>query len=822
MGLQRAPSRRGPRRGGARRRPSGARRRSAAARSRPPAHRRRWRSATTGRRTITQPLISENGEVWRPQSFDRWSIAASESSVSRWDPSRWLPCGALRSTGTRRAVGTGRTSSPSGVPIARSGAVARIPSVMSPAHEQQAQHGRAVALGRQERHRRRVLRHDQHPELVRSAPQRTGGVSPRTSGACVQRPVDGTTEHQRPDGMQVVLESRRDPEVAAAAAQDPEELRLVIGVDPVPLAAGGDQLDRAQVVDGESVGGASDGRTRRRGSNPAMPTWPTVPPGNSERMSLGRLLVELGPEQGRRPRGPRGAPDPQPTSSARGRSSPPSSQTEYPVTECPPPRTETGSSWRGRAKRTACWTSSVPAQRAISAGRRSTAPFQTARVSAYPSSPGCSNAPRKRGRRDSDVSDQARSSRLGASVAGQPFREPFPALEAGACRRSISAVHGCAAVARAQRALAGVQPPASASPARAHASTRIRASSPCSPGAPPPGGSAAATTRRTRSTSAAKASSRSLASASAGRSAGPAGKCGARISVCSRTRASSPRVERHQRRPEVHDRARVKRGRARRRARPPRRARAPPPRVRRAATACARAASGTSTRCPARNGAGAARVARAGNARSRPRGGSRAALQLAAPVRGDLRAPIRPRPRARRRRGRAALRARPPGGAHGNEPAAYVSAATRRSSARAAARGSMPSRSATASARAWTWLQLLRSDSRPARSTAPGSAVRSSSSRGGVVVGQCPARARARAPRPHGRSGAGRRRQRARTRRIASSARSGRLVLGGQHAGVGGRPPAQCPRHAQVVLAPLRRGRARAYATSRMRPWLKS
>jgi hypothetical protein len=58
----------------------------------------------------------------------------------------------------------------------------------------------------------------------------------------------------------------------------------------------------------------------------------------------------------------------------------PSSQTAWPATAWPPPRTEMTRS-RSRAKRTAAVTSSAPAQRAISAGRRSIAPFQTRRAS---------------------------------------------------------------------------------------------------------------------------------------------------------------------------------------------------------------------------------------------------------------------------------------------------------------------------------------------------------------------------------------------------------------------------------------------------------
>ena len=58
----------------------------------------------------------------------------------------------------------------------------------------------------------------------------------------------------------------------------------------------------------------------------------------------------------------------------------PPSQTEWPGKLCPPPRTASGSSVCC-AKRIAAITSSVPEQRAISAGWRSIDPFQTLRCS---------------------------------------------------------------------------------------------------------------------------------------------------------------------------------------------------------------------------------------------------------------------------------------------------------------------------------------------------------------------------------------------------------------------------------------------------------
>ena len=55
------------------------------------------------------------------------------------------------------------------------------------------------------------------------------------------------------DRVQVELERGHDAEVAAAAAQRPEELGLVRGIDAAQLAVGGDELDRRDAVRGEAV-----------------------------------------------------------------------------------------------------------------------------------------------------------------------------------------------------------------------------------------------------------------------------------------------------------------------------------------------------------------------------------------------------------------------------------------------------------------------------------------------------------------------------------------------------------------------------------------
>src|SRR6185312_11005364 len=53
--------------------------------------------------------------------------------------------------------------------------------------------------------------------------------------------------------QQLELDRGDDAEVAAAAAQRPEQLRVVLVGGPADLAVGGDDLDRGDVVGGEAV-----------------------------------------------------------------------------------------------------------------------------------------------------------------------------------------------------------------------------------------------------------------------------------------------------------------------------------------------------------------------------------------------------------------------------------------------------------------------------------------------------------------------------------------------------------------------------------------
>ena len=182
---------------------------------------------------ITQPLSRDSGEVIDSTRAQITSMASSDSPGSRWDRQyAWLP-GAAR----RRPAGTAaRGRAPAGSrrrAECRSTGVPRWPRRRRrwcPDHtEQQSEHRAAVALRRQERHRRREVRDDGDAEFVGRRPARTpaGTADLRR---LVQRPEDRSAEHHRADRVQVVLEGGDDAEVAAAAAQTPQQLRVVLGV----------------------------------------------------------------------------------------------------------------------------------------------------------------------------------------------------------------------------------------------------------------------------------------------------------------------------------------------------------------------------------------------------------------------------------------------------------------------------------------------------------------------------------------------------------------------------------------------------------------
>ena len=178
--------------------------------------------------------------------------------------------------------------------------------------------------------------------------------------------------------MQAELELGHDAEVAAASAQAPEEVGVLGLARLDELAVGGHQVDGQQLVDREPVL-AHDPADAAAEREPGDPGVGDDPAGRREPERL-RLAVELAPEHaGLGPRRRASGSTWMPFISQRSITIPPS-QTERPGKLWPPPRTATRRPV-ARANRTAAMTSATPAQRAISAGRRSIDPFQTRRCS---------------------------------------------------------------------------------------------------------------------------------------------------------------------------------------------------------------------------------------------------------------------------------------------------------------------------------------------------------------------------------------------------------------------------------------------------------
>ena len=80
-----------------------------------------------------------------------------------------------------------------------------------------------------------------------------------------EHPADG-----RGDLVEAELEAGHDPEVAAAATDGPEQVRVVVGVDPQALAVGGHDVGGEEVVDGQAVLAHEVADTPARGE-PAEP-----------------------------------------------------------------------------------------------------------------------------------------------------------------------------------------------------------------------------------------------------------------------------------------------------------------------------------------------------------------------------------------------------------------------------------------------------------------------------------------------------------------------------------------------------------------------
>src|SRR5207237_10480284 len=105
--------------------------------------------------------------------------------------------------------------------------------------------------------------------------------------------AEETARDRRSHCVQAILERRGDPEVAAATANAPEQLGVLVLTHAQNAAVGSDEFHRGEIVEGESIlahqpsDTATEGETRNsRGRHD--------PSGGSEPMQL-RLAVELAP-----------------------------------------------------------------------------------------------------------------------------------------------------------------------------------------------------------------------------------------------------------------------------------------------------------------------------------------------------------------------------------------------------------------------------------------------------------------------------------------------------------------------------------------------
>ena len=104
----------------------------------------------------------------------------------------------------------------------------------------------------QDRQRRRLERGHRNPQLVRRLGSKVTHET-QDRWRILDGPEDGTAEHESAHRTELVFEGGSDAEVAATAAQTPEEVRLRLGVDVHLFAIGRDQIDRKQVVDRQAV-----------------------------------------------------------------------------------------------------------------------------------------------------------------------------------------------------------------------------------------------------------------------------------------------------------------------------------------------------------------------------------------------------------------------------------------------------------------------------------------------------------------------------------------------------------------------------------------
>ena len=197
----------------------------------------------------------------------------------------------------------------------------------------------------------------EHAEIVREV-GRVVAVEASEIPGRVDRMGDQAAGDRRPDRMHLELERRHDPEVSAAAAKRPVQVRVLAGARRDDIAGRRDHLGREQIVSCEAVLRHQPTECRRRVSGRRRRVVETVPPVTASPWSCASRLssaqVTPGSTRAVRDSGSTWTP----RISERSIIIPPS-HTACPATPWPPPRTAI-SNPLSRAALTAATTSAVP------------------------------------------------------------------------------------------------------------------------------------------------------------------------------------------------------------------------------------------------------------------------------------------------------------------------------------------------------------------------------------------------------------------------------------------------------------------------------
>src|SRR5262245_8492801 len=86
-----------------------------------------------------------------------------------------------------------------------------------------------------------------------SQPSGTVAKGPQHLAGALERIGDQPSRDHWPYRMELILKGRSDPKVAAASANGPEQIGLLVLAGPDHLAFGSHQVDGAKIVEGQAI-----------------------------------------------------------------------------------------------------------------------------------------------------------------------------------------------------------------------------------------------------------------------------------------------------------------------------------------------------------------------------------------------------------------------------------------------------------------------------------------------------------------------------------------------------------------------------------------